>query len=329
MLQQLWFRFHAMIDKIFYIVIRYAAATFDRSYFIYDLIPELSVETTNVCLSKCVFCANHVMKRQREHLDMELFMKAVDQFVGMGGTELYFNTVIGDPLCDPYLLERARFVHQYPQIKSLGFVTNLQLFHKYNTDDFFDSGIHWLTISIVLSGKDKYREFFAVDVYEQTLSNLVALLKANTKYHRKIDIVIEIKPTNEKVAAIIHHPDFQLVSSLTQQDLAASVKAASFFVDDWLGAVRLPRYLKKRPLFPRFFRPCQALRRAAVIFSNGTVGACSCRDFNADSELVLGSLRETNIRELLQGEKRGKLFSDWLNLNKVPAVCRKCSSYLY
>ena len=132
MLQQLWFRFHAMIDKIFYIVIRYAAATFDRSYFIYDLIPELSVETTNVCLSKCVFCANHVMKRQREHLDMELFMKAVDQFVGMGGTELYFNTVIGDPLCDPYLLERARFVHQYPQIKSLGFVTNLQLFHKYN-----------------------------------------------------------------------------------------------------------------------------------------------------------------------------------------------------
>ena len=329
MAKNAWHNFIILISRSFHVAMRFIEFTFDKSHFIYELVPKLSVETTNICSSKCVFCPNAIMKRPREHLDMMLFKKAIDEFVKLGGTIVSFNTTIGDPLCDPYLLERARFVRGYSQIKSLGFVTNLQLLHKYNIDDFFNSGINWLAISITLSGKDKYREFFGIDAYEQTLNNLIMLLKTNQRYNNKIKVVIDIKPTNERIVDRINHPDFQLVNSLTKQDLVALVERMSYYVDDWVGACKLPRYLKNRPLYPRFFCPCRLLGNTAIIFSNGKVGACSCRDFNADSELILGSLKENDLSELLQSDKRYRIFSDWLKYNKVPNLCRKCSHYLY
>ena len=72
--------------------------------------PYLSIEVTNVCNSRCVFCPNKIMKRARQHLDMRLFEKTVNEFVAMGGTNMSFNCCMGEPLLDPYLLERARYV---------------------------------------------------------------------------------------------------------------------------------------------------------------------------------------------------------------------------
>jgi radical SAM protein with 4Fe4S-binding SPASM domain len=100
-------------------------------------------------------------------------------------------------------------------------------------------------------------------------------------------------------------------------------------VDDWHGVVKLPSYLKIHFLYPRFFRPCQFLIKHAVVFSNGNVGVCLCRDYNADSELILGNLRENSLKELLQGEKRFRLFSEWSKHNKIPKMCKKCRHYEY
>ncbi|MDE3156919.1 MAG: radical SAM protein, partial [Acidobacteriota bacterium] len=99
--------------------------------------PKLSIETTNICNANCVFCANRVMERRKQPLDMDLFRKAVDEFAAMGGVEIDFNATIGDPLLDPKLLERARYVRRYPQFATLGFVTTLQWLHRFDLDEFF------------------------------------------------------------------------------------------------------------------------------------------------------------------------------------------------
>lgn len=157
--------------------VRFVKSYFKKGRFTPKEVPRLSIETTNVCDARCVFCANTVMKRPREHLDMSIFRKVVDEFIAIGGSHIDFNTVIGEPLLDPYLLERARYVRQFSQVESLGFVTNLQWLHKFDLDEFFNSGINWLGISTVLSGRDKYLEFFGVDRYEQTLKNILRLLR--------------------------------------------------------------------------------------------------------------------------------------------------------
>ena len=318
-----------LLEHRLFFVVRFVKTYFAKGRFTPREIPRLSIETTNLCDAQCGFCANKFMQRPREYLDMPIFKKAVDEFVGIGGQEIDFNATIGDPLLDPHLLERARYVKQFPQIKSLGFVTNLQWLHKFNMDEFFAAGFTWVGISTVLSGQQKYLEFFGVDRYEQTVSNILELLKENNKRKNKISLVLSIKPTNETVGAVINHPDFKMVSSAAGYDLAEVVKNQSFFCDDWSGAVRLPPYFKKRPLYPRAFRPCSLLYETLIIFSNGNIGCCSCRDFEADSELILGNAKETTLKEIWQGKKIYRIRDDWRRKNKVPGICKSCGHYLY
>jgi radical SAM protein with 4Fe4S-binding SPASM domain len=310
--------------------VRYARSYFRKGRFTPAAIPRLSLETTNVCNAKCVFCANPIMQRQKEPLEVTKFKKAVDEFVAMGGTTIDFNATIGDPLLDPFLLERARYVKQFPQFESLGFVTTLQWLHRYDLDEFFDSGITWLSISTSLSGREKYLEFFGVDKYQPMLENLLTLIKENNKRGKPLDLFIGVKPTNEPIEDVLQHADFQLIDSLVDQDLPVALRDnGGVYVDDWLGSIELPPYLKKRPLYPRAFRPCQLLYSGLMVYSNGNVGACSCRDFEASSELILGNVGSESLGEMWEGEKLAALRSDWLKKSKVPDICKSCRHYLY
>lgn len=309
--------------------LRYVKGYFRKGRFTPLAVPRLSLETTNVCNAKCVFCANPIMQRQKEPLQVTKFKKAVDEFVALGGTVIDFNATIGDPLLDPYLLERARYVKQFPQFTSLGFVTTLQWLHRYDLNEFFESGITWLAISTSLSGREKYLEFFGVDKYEPMLKNLITLIEENNRRGKPISICLSIKPTNEPVENVREHPDFRLINSIVDQDLIESLRDQGVFVDDWLGSVTLPPYLKKRPLYPRAFRPCQLLYSGLMIYSNGNVGACSCRDFEASSELILGNVSELSLGEMWTGAKLARIRSNWLKKNKVPDICKSCRHYLY
>jgi radical SAM protein with 4Fe4S-binding SPASM domain len=271
------------------------------------------------------------MKRPRVNLDMGLFEKAVQEFAGAGGGCIDFSVCIGEPLLDPYLLKRVRFVKSFDNLKGLGFVTTLQELNSYDLAEFIDAGIDWLNISSVFSGKQKYKEFFGTDNYEQTLDNIINLLEENKKRGNKINISFDIKPTEETISEIKSSSDFKLIDRLTDGHLSKRVDAMSICVDDWIGNVQLPGYLKKRkrPLYPRVFRPCSLFYNKLIVYSNGKIGICSCRDFNADSEMILGDIREIGILEAWASEKINNLRRNWRLKNVIPEICRKCSAYSY
>ena len=309
--------------------IRMIKAYLSKGRFIPNQAPHLSIETTNLCDAKCVFCANSITQRPRIHLDMSVFKKVVQEFVALGGINIDFNATIGEPLLDPNLLERARYAKQFSQFASLGFVTNLQWLHKFDIDEFFAAGFTWLGISTVLSGREKYREFFGVDRYLESLKNILLLMEKNNQQKNKIILRFSLKPTNEPLGAVINHPDFKLVSSLVDYDLVQAVRNDGFFCDDWIGAVKLPSYLKRRPLYPRLWRPCRVLYSGLIVFSNGNIGACPCRDFEANSELILGNAKEMNLKDAWEGEKIKRIRLEWRRRNKIPEICKHCAHYLY
>jgi radical SAM protein with 4Fe4S-binding SPASM domain len=317
------------IVKVVRFSLNYVRRSFDRKRFNPPAIPAMSFETTNLCNAKCVFCANPVMKRPKLPLSMDLFKKAVDEFASMGGVNIDFNVTIGDPLLDKSLLERARYVKQYPQFKSNGFVTTLQWLHLFDLDEFFNSGFTWVSVSTILTGREKYREFFGVDKYDQMLKNLVLLLKENKKRGSPMYVGVDVKPNDETPEEIMQHADYCMVKELSSENLDARLRSRGYYVDDWIGSVKLPSFLKKRPLYPRFYRPCQLLYKGLMVYSNGNVGACSCRDFEASSELILGNLAENGVQELWQGQKLTDIRTNWLKKNKVPTICQSCRHYLY
>jgi radical SAM protein with 4Fe4S-binding SPASM domain len=307
---------------------RYANRVFSRKAFQAPLAPRLSIETTSICNAKCGFCANQVMTRKRQPIPMEIFEKAVDDFVEMGGTTLDFNVTIGDPLLDPRLLERAAYVRHHPQLVWLGFHTTLQWLHLFDLEKFLAAGFSWVAVSTTLTGREKYLEFFGVDKYDQMLGNLVRLLEAN-QANRRLDIFIDPKTTGESKDEVRGHADYRMIRGLYGSDLDRQLDEQSVFVDDWGGAVRLPAFLRKRPVYPRSFLPCRLLYSGVIVYSNGNVGACACRDYDANSELILGRISDQTLSEMWNGERLAAIRSNWRRRNDVPAICRSCRHYVY
>jgi radical SAM protein with 4Fe4S-binding SPASM domain len=257
----------------------------------------------------------------------EIFKKAVDDAIKTGTHSIDFSVMIGDPLLDPQLLERAHYIRGFPQIQDMGFTTTLQWLHLFDLDEFFRCNFTWIHVSTTLSGSEQYRKFFGVDKYDQMLANLTMLLKENDRREKPIHIQVGIKPTPERRKDILNHPDFQLVQSLTSEDLVRNVKRESFFVFDWGGAVRLPAYLRLTPLWPRAHRPCNRLLRNLMIYSNGKVGACNCVDFEGSSELILGNVEETSLDEMWKSDHLAQIRADWKTGKRIPNPCRQCRIY--
>jgi len=269
------------------------------------------------------------MQRKIEPLDMELFKKVADEFIKMGGTNMNLNPCIGETLLDPYLMERLKYLKRFRQIQSLGFFTNLQWLHKLDLEEFLDSGITWLMISTMLLGKEKYADFFGIDNYGQTLKNIVDLIRANNKRQNKVKLNFSLKPGSGSIEDNLNHPDFKMVDALLKDGLLKELKNAELTVHDFCGQVKLPQYLKKRPLYPRYFRPCESFYQALKVFSNGKVGLCVCAYFEANSELILGDIRKDPLSDIWHGEKLAELRSAWQKHNIIPSLCKRCSNYGY
>jgi radical SAM protein with 4Fe4S-binding SPASM domain len=267
------------------------------------------------------------MQRPRQAMKMEVFKKAVDEAILTGTRSIDFSVMIGDPLLDPQLLERARYIRTFPQVQDMGFTTTLQWLHLFDLDEFFRCNFNWIVVSTTLSGREQYRNFFGVDKYDQMLANLTRLLRENNRREMPINIQLSIKPTPERRRDILIHPDFQLVQSLTRENLVRKVKREDFFVFDWGGSVRLPPYMRLYPLWPRAHRPCNRLLRVLMVYSNGKVGACNCVDFEASSELILGNVEETSLFEMWKSTKLDQIRSDWRTGKRIPSPCQQCRIY--
>jgi MoaA/NifB/PqqE/SkfB family radical SAM enzyme len=271
------------------------------------------------------------MRRARQALDMRLFEKAVREAQEAGSTSVVFNPTIGDPLLDPRFIERVRCISRYPQIKNVGMITTLQWLHLFDLQELFSLNITWISVSTCLSGPETYRQFFGVDLYDQMLTNLKRLLLENARRGNQLEVRIDIKPTNQPVSEVLCHADFNAVLEIVKdaESIVTQVRKNDFYVDDWGGAVRLPPFLKRKPILPRAFNPCRELYWGLVVYSNGNVGACACRDFEADSDLVLGHLSQNHLMELWRGETLAHLRSSWRKYNGVPSICKTCTHYVY
>ncbi|MDD2657978.1 MAG: SPASM domain-containing protein, partial [Candidatus Pacebacteria bacterium] len=225
--------------------------------------------------------------------------------------------------------ERIAYVKHLAQIKYLGFLTNAQWLHKVGIDKLLDSGIDWLSISMSFAGREEFRECVGVDRYEQTLENIITLIEKNNMRGRKVEIGFSVKPARSGTVRIIKNPDFKRVNSVMDNALYNEVVRQGFCVDDWQGKVELPDFLKKRPILPRFFHPCKLLYDSLIVFSDGTIGVCPCRDFEAESALILGHIKDMSIPQAWGGEKIKIMRDDWRKKNKIPAICKVCSHYIY
>ena len=122
-------------------------------------------------------------------------------------------------------------------------------------------------------------------------------------------------------------PILPIDSAIEPQNLTELVKRREFYVGDWGGAVQVPGYLKLRPTPLPGSRPCGRLYDGLMVFSNGKVGACNCRDFEASSELILGTLHDDNLDSMWRSQRLADVREGWEQAGRIPAVCQNCRHY--
>jgi radical SAM protein with 4Fe4S-binding SPASM domain len=62
-----------------------------------------------------------------------------------------------------------------------------------------------------------------------------------------------------------------------------------------------------------------------MIYWDGRVGACGCRDVNA-SELIIGDVAKSHLSDIWFGAEIAKLRQEFLTAD-VKEICRRCTHY--
>jgi len=295
---------------------------FRKSLTVFEERPwDLHIETTNVCNANCVFCAYQYMTRPRKMMAMDVYRTALQQYVELGGGDLSLEVVVGEPCLDPTFLEKIRLARAQAAICNIRTITNGIAIDRIGADALVASGLNKLFISTAGFDEASYTEIYRVKSYQKMRDNVFALLSANQRRNTPLEITIGFR-TNRRLESVQSDPDFaEMMKFKPKTDFAYSF-------DDWSGRIdftTLPKgFLRREP--PPFEEPCIWLYNGPVVFPNGDVGLCGCRDVDAKSELIVGNIAENHLGEIWRSPAVARL-RERFKRGDYPDICRSCTMY--
>ena len=281
----------------------------------------LHIETTNACNADCVFCGYQYMERPKKVMSMEVYEAALAQYLEIGGGDLLLEVVVGDPVLDPTFLKKVELARRHPEIARIETITNGIGLHKLGAAKLVASGISKIFISTAGFERTSYEEIYRVKDYDRMRGNVLDLLRENRKAGSPVEVVIGFR-TNRSLEAVMSDPDFQEIRAYAPEiDFG-------FAFDDWMGRIHfdeLPQgFVKREPQAPT--ESCAWLYDGPIVFTNGDLGLCGCRDVEAKSELVVGNIMKKPLREIWTSPEVKRVRARFETPDK-PDICRSCTMY--
>ena len=285
----------------------------------------LSIFPTTFCNANCVFCGNKYFKDRRETMSFDIFKKSVDEYISLGGKSVGLTPSPGEDLLDAGFFKKVEYLNKKGVETSL--YTNGILIDKY-INEIVRTRISHLYIDIgdIIPRYDSEVFGISQDISKKRISGILKLLEELDKKKIKIDLEISFRPQRKPK---------QIFNDMKKSDFWKYYKKGLFRIsflqsyDNWCGLVKEKDLLgvqtiKLAPKIKRY--PCLAFLNLSVL-PNGDVRVCGCRYLNTlDDDLVIGNIKKSSLKDMLNSEKYKKLFSDFFS-GKMPDVCRKCSFY--
>ncbi len=132
----------------------------------------LILGVTNICNAKCVFCAYpkavESNNLQAGVMPLDIFKKAVDEWVALGGQSIDLTHTVGDPLVDPGLIDKIDYAKNQAGITKVTLTTNGILLNRNETyRRLIDLKVSEIYISTQGASKEVYAEVYGVNQYRQ------------------------------------------------------------------------------------------------------------------------------------------------------------------
>jgi pyruvate-formate lyase-activating enzyme len=249
----------------------------------------MSIEITNICNHKCVFCPAHSLtKRQRRFIDDTLCRRILIEGFDLGVRELTFH-ILGEPLLNPHLIEYVEYANNigYTYIY---LTTNGSLATPDKIDALIMSGIHSIKFSVNAAKRESYAKIHGVDNFDKVKENIMYCNKAREKYKKNITIYISCVLTNETKSEI--------------QELKSCfgdiVDSMAFYAAINRGGLMKNSESINNDLNIQSDTMCFQPFNAVCVSAEGFLSPC-CMD--SDLKLNMGDLQDNSLRDLYYSDK--------------------------
>jgi MoaA/NifB/PqqE/SkfB family radical SAM enzyme len=250
----------------------------------------------------------------------------VADYVDYGGGSISLTPTVGDPLVDPNIVERLRWLKSIPEIKGTGMYSNMISLGRFKAENLVHSGLGSLVVSTSGFDEAMYRRVYRSKMYPKVLRNIKDFAVANNAAGRPVRFSIDMR-IDRPLKAVQATDDYKAVAALVGVENIGFKRR----YDDWGGKIKQDELsgtmkLRSRPSIRRpRISPCSELYTGPIIYWDGRVGACGCRDVNA-SELIIGDVRQENLIDIWLGEEIKKLRQEFLT-PAVKDICKNCTHY--
>lgn len=276
----------------------------------------LALQISRRCNLECRMCGWSVWKRNAGFMSREVFERALDEAARNGIYYLAFSSAQGEPLLSPLCGE---FLHE---ALTRGFHveinTNCTPLNDRNIDMLVKAArTGRLVIQASFSGYDKetHEQIYAGSDFARTALKL-ATLNAQLASEQLSDC-FWVNGIIMDMAEKQKHLDYLRALGIEQR-----VKIHQ--PDNFAGIVALnaPGNSFRADLDHRGLRLCPVLVRQMVVYDDGSVSACACRD--SENVMPLGKI-EDGIHALRNGAKYHKMLDAFMrrDLKDMP-LCKNC-----
>lgn len=266
----------------------------------------ISIENTTLCAANCKMCPRKQYKGPLCTMDQELFEKAVNEAVQCG-VEMMTLTGFGDPLMDSAIEKKLVYIKDnFPTVKVAFTTTGYRL--RGHLMDIICAYLDEINFSMYGIEKETYEYVHGgAMVFEENKANIDELLSRKKRPYAVVSY-IDMPATH---------------ANLEEWKKYYEEKADQVNIwkpHRWPHSGDMDFSFKRR-------EPCRCLRldtlNGLYIKVNGEVSPC-CFDYN--TELSIGNITQTSLREILDGEALRKLkeMQDRDSLRNSELICGDC-----
>jgi MoaA/NifB/PqqE/SkfB family radical SAM enzyme len=289
-----------------------------------------SIETTNVCNLKCVFCGYQKFEGKFKIDDFDEFKFKLEQVATLTDSNISLTPLTGDVFTDKNIISKLQYIDNHPGIKSYGLTTNFIL---PTTDEIIEfislKKLGQLKISIYGHDEDSFLKIAKSKSYKRLIRNLIYLKDNIHKLNFEIDFAVrsymdfsfeKYKGKSDLIDLII---EIEKKSDLVK-------KSQHFHYTNWGGTVTkedigdLDIILKDdRNAFKS--GPCTRLY-SFLICADKEVILCACRDTHR--YMKIGHLDNDKLKDIVS--LKNPLFKKWVDdqeKNIFNGPCKACDMY--
>lgn len=284
----------------------------------------LICETVNLCNSDCVFCPYSLQTRKFGVMEPEVFREVCQQYVAMGGGPMSLTPMVGDVLLDKELPSRLLMLQAYRHAIQPSVTTNL-----YGLDRHSDE--------VVTQMLECFTRIH-ISVYGLTAEENAEITRRTNfkKFAEQARRFAQLWEQSSRGCTI--GVSFRNLRNHPVSALRAYVQEC-FGHEEWFGGAAtsycnwggrmsgtLPGDAVWLPVSENR-KPCMLLTIALQVYWDGRVSACSCCDYDAGTDLALGSVREQTLTEIYNSSANRQIWADQESGN-MQNICRNCTFYV-